>query len=398
MSDPTIRTEILKRYHEASYGEQEAGPEAFLGATFEEYYLLRRIQYPQISRRRAAEMSDLLEFRKLADRLPAEGTKVEEPSKSPSRSVLLRQKAELDLSSVKLTQDVTVLALDRVKSITGWEALRQAGRLEALSLTVCGTPPQEPLNPPVAVKNLYLLGCSKNCVELVFQSTRAQQIRLLYEEPSALSLELLKGHERLEELDVDSGMTRGLKYLEPLPLKVLGLSGIVPDAALKRLLEARARALEELTLTSHEPFGPSLLPRFPSLRRLSVPAFDGFREEWVKWAVDHPQVACRFPKLDAPAKRPVMQLAEVYRGVDILRIRKGKQTAFEVASNLVEDVLDTDDMDNGELEDKMRALAKKNKRQAEWSSEGDTFVMRAKDLETCRWLIDSVHALAARGV
>jgi uncharacterized protein YheU (UPF0270 family) len=396
MADPNIRPEVLRRYHEASYGQQQAGPDAFLGATFEEYYLLMRTQYSKISRRRAAEMSERAEFRELAARLPPEAAEDEESPNTPSRSVFIRQKPELDLSSAKLDQDVTVLVLDRIKSITGWEALRQAGRLGTLSLTVCGTPPEKPLRPPVAVERVELIGCSKNCVELILQSTRAQQVRLLYEEPSALQLELLQGHDRLEELDVDSGMTRGLKFLEPLALKVLSLSGVVPDQALKRVLAARARTLEELTLSSHEPFGPSLLPKCPSLRRLTVPAYDEFRAEWVEWAVTHPRVACRFPKLQAPSKRPVVQLAEVYRGVDILRIRKGKQIAFEVASNLVEDVLDREDMDNGELEDKMRALAKKDKRKAEWSSESDTFVMRAKDIETCRWLIDAVHALAMR--
>ena len=63
------------------------------------------------------------------------------------------------------------------------------------------------------------------------------------------------------------------------------------------------------------------------------------------------------------------------------------------APRLVEDVLDTDELDNGALEDKVKALAKKAGKKAQWSSESDTFVVQAKDLDTCRWAIDSVYAM-----
>jgi hypothetical protein len=143
----------------------------------------------------------------------------------------------------------------------------------------------------------------------------------------------------------------------------------------------------------HEPFGPAVLPELRALRRLEVPAYPEYRKEWIDWAVAHPDVACRFPRFEPPSKRPGVELAEVYRDVDILRTGKGKQVAYEIAANLVDDILDTDAFDNGELEDRLRALAKAEGRKVQWDSESDTFVARAKDVETCRWLIDSVHAM-----
>jgi hypothetical protein len=124
-----------------------------------------------------------------------------------------------------------------------------------------------------------------------------------------------------------------------------------------------------------------------------VPGYEQFRSEWIDWAVAHPQVACEFISVPEPSKRPVVQLAELYREVDILRVTKGKQVVFEIAANLVEDVLDSEELDNGELEDKVKALAKKAGKKAQWSSESDTFVVQAKDLDTCRWVIDSVYAM-----
>ena len=52
------------------------------------------------------------------------------------------------------------------------------------------------------------------------------------------------------------------------------------------------------------------------------------------------------------------------------------------------------DGNNSEVEDLLRPLARKaKKRRITWSSEGDTFVAQAGDVETCRWIIDQVLEL-----
>ncbi|HYO71061.1 MAG TPA: hypothetical protein VEU33_33775 [Archangium sp.] len=390
MTRMVIRPTVLRQYYEASYGQQVADDEAFKGATFDEYYQLKRIQFPAISRRRAAEKSSRREFRKLADGMPPDP-----PSESGvlPHFCMIERKPELDLASAQIGEDVQNLVLDRIKLITGWKGLRRLARLELLGLTMCGSVPEEPLVPPVQMGRVELGSCEPDCVDTVLRSTSARKIQLLHEKPSSLSLGLLRGHIELEELWIDATLLHGIGILKLFPLKHLYLSGVAPGQELRGVLEARAESLVEFGLVCDEPFGPALLPELPVLQRLRVPGYEQFRPEWIDWAVAHPQVACDFISVPAPSKRPVVQLAELYREVDILRVTKGKQVVFEIAANLVEDVLDTDELDNGELEDKVKALAKKAGKKAQWSSESDTFVVQAKDLDTCRWVIDSVYAM-----
>ncbi|ATB37720.1 hypothetical protein CYFUS_003145 [Cystobacter fuscus] len=390
MTGKDIRTKVLRQYYEASYGVQVSDEEAFKGATFDEYYQLKRIQFPAITRRRAAEKSERPEFQKLAAEMPPDP-----PDKNPvlPHFCMIERKPELDLASAKIGEDVQNLTLSRIKSITAWKGLRRLERLERFSLSLCGSASEAPLVPPVLAVLVNLGSCAPECVEMVLRSTDAQKIRILHEEPSALSLSLLRGHARLEELVIDASLLHGLGVLKSLPLKRLYLSGVAPGQEVRGILEERSKLLAELGLVCDEPFGPSVLPDLPSLERLKVPGYEQFRSEWIDWAVANPKVACEFIPVPEQSKRPTVQLAEVYRDVDILRVAKGKQQLFEVAANLVEDILDTDDIDNGELEDRVKALAKKAGKKAQWSSESDTFVMQAKDLDTCRWLIDSVYEL-----
>jgi hypothetical protein len=386
----SIRPKILKQYYERAYGQQFMREEAFLGATFDEYYHLQRIQFPRMSRRKAAEQSGKQEYLKQVASLPPDPPRV---SESLPHHCLIARKPDVDLAQAGIEAEVQNLTLDRVKAVTGWEALRQQTKLESLNLILWAGERGELLAPPLSLPNLDLRSCSLECTRWLLESTRVRSLYVQLEEAEPLDLSPLEAHTRLEKLRTNAGQLRGVGRLAKLPLTRLFLSRVVPGVALHRVLQARADSLLELGLMSDEPFGPSLLPELPSLERLEVPAFDVARAEWIDWAVAHPQVACRFLPLEEEPKKQVVRLAELYRDIDILLLQKGKQTSFEVAGNLVEDVLDTDELDNGELEDQMRALAKKEGKKAQWSSERDTLVMQAKDIETCRWLIDSVYAL-----
>lgn len=113
--------------------------------------------------------------------------------------------------------------------------------------------------------------------------------------------------------------------------------------------------------------------------------------------IQFPKISRRQAAKTSP-RRAVRKLAEglpaeLYQGIDILRIAKGRQAAFEIAADLAQDILGSAGMDNGELEHRLQALAKQAGQKAQWSSEGDGLVVRAKDIETCRWVIDCVHAM-----
>lgn len=388
-----ISSKALRQYHEAAYGQQDVPASAFKDLGFEEYYQLMRIKFPQISQRRAAEMSEWEAFRCLASRLPEDPP--EEPQVRP-RFLMLERKQVLDLFSVEIGSGVEDLALDRIKLITGWEGLRLPARLKRLTLTVCGASAAPPLAPPVPVEHIDLIGCSPACVKVVLGSTVAQSLQLLNEDLTPVNLALLRAHHHLTALWLEAPIAQGVKYIESLPLKRLRLSGLMMDMTLRHVLEARSKSLESLGLSCLAPFGPFALPELPALRSLEVPAYENFRAEWIEWAVAHPQVACSFPPLDVPAKRPLVELEEVYRNVAILRIKKGKQVKYEVAANLVEEVLETDSLDNGKLEDMLKPLAKQTGQRLEWASESDTLVVQAKDIKSCRWVVDSVHELKDR--
>jgi hypothetical protein len=105
--------------------------------------------------------------------------------------------------------------------------------------------------------------------------------------------------------------------------------------------------------------------------------------------VAHPALDFVFTRLVPPAKAPRVSLAEIHRGVDILRVELGKKVSFEIASDLAPDF---DAEDNEALEARARALAKAAKKKLSWSSEADTFVASAPDAATLRWLIDALHA------
>lgn len=394
MKDAEIRPGLFRQYHEAAYGKADVEARAFDGASFEEYFHLQRIRFPAITRRRAAEVSERRAFRKLASEMPAD---------PPRRHTLLpnflmlERRPALDLALEPIGPEVRNLTLSRIKSIAGWKGLRKPLQLDGLSLTLCGSAEQEPLDPPVEVRALSLADCRPECVSMALRSTVAARIQLMQSGSPPLNLEPLRGHTRLQALHIPlTGSVRGIGVLGELPLRSLHLSGIVPGASLGQLLHARRASLVELGLECREPFGPSLLPQLPALARLSLPGFEEFRSEWIDWATAHPQVQCVFVPVPGDGGAEV-RLAEIYRGVDIVRVIRNGREVFEIAGDLAGLLLDGPDLDNGELEDKLRGAAGPRRKAVTWSSEADNFVMQARDVQTCRWAVDAIHEIAASG-
>jgi hypothetical protein len=53
-------------------------------------------------------------------------------------------------------------------------------------------------------------------------------------------------------------------------------------------------------------------------------------------------------------------------------------------------------MNNSDAEELLERIASQAHKQFFWSSESGTFVAQAKEVASCRWLIDQVHLLADR--
>lgn len=303
MTGAAVRPEVLRRYHEASYGQHDAGNEAFEGADFDEYYLLMRIRFPGISRRRAAQSSGRREFLRLAARMPPD------PPRGRGmlpRFCMIQREGLLDIAGAGIGPGIHNLALHGIGSISGWSGLRRFPRLDLLDLTLCGSEPEEPLLPPVPVGRVELVSCEPRCLAVALRSTSARELHISCDAPPPLSLALLQGHGGLEDLWIDAAILHRIDVLERLPLRRLYLSGVAADRTLRRMLQARAASLAELGLDCHEPFGPELLPELPSLRRLRVPGHAHFRAQWIEWAVAHPEVACQFVPGAVAAARPAI--------------------------------------------------------------------------------------------
>ncbi|AJR16515.1 hypothetical protein [Leptospira interrogans] len=126
---PSIRPKVLQKYHETTYGGLPLSAEAIADATFEEYYALYRLEYPKVSRWRAA-MSD---FRSLTSQFKPD---MKSPLQMLDWPQLIRGRKELDLREVELLPGVRSLILDRIRTLNGWEGLRRLECLTHLSFTL----------------------------------------------------------------------------------------------------------------------------------------------------------------------------------------------------------------------------------------------------------------------
>lgn len=79
-------------------------------------------------------------------------------------------------------------------------------------------------------------------------------------------------------------------------------------------------------------------------------------------------------------------------GVEIVRVKKGKKTVFEVSGDFAGELHRQRRFDgnNGDLEDELSAEAKRAKKRIQWSSEADTLVAQAADLATARWIVEQL--------
>lgn len=70
-----------------------------------------------------------------------------------------------------------------------------------------------------------------------------------------------------------------------------------------------------------------------------------------------------------------------------------RKTYFQIASNVADEILDQESLDNEIIEDKLKLAARRNRKRIRWSSELDALVAQTEDLNTCRWIIDQVFLM-----
>lgn len=390
-----IRPHILKQYYEAMYGAGGPLPRAFQEATFEEYYALMQISNPNISRYMAARDAHQPAFRAMTESFEPDPPRPHGQQRDYQRPGIFRRLPALDLREASFEDNIDMLLLDRIKTLTGFERLPRLDQLRWVILVLCGTPQFVSVEPKVSAPDLQLKSCSTSCLNTMLGATSAQKILIEHVDTPVVNLRLLEGHTDLNELRVLVGWVQGTEYLEQLPLQKLFLSNVDMDQRFRKALMAHRGTLRELGLTNEKPFGPDALPELSALRRLEVPGYREFRSEWIDFAVSHPSIRCKFPPVRAPfQKLPKIEVAEIYRGVDILRLQQGKKSQFEVWGHLAGELLESDTLDNHDLKDYLDEAAKKEKKKVKISSSIDELVIQASGIETCKWCIDKILELA----
>ena len=379
---PNVRPELLKRFY-AMILDGETDPAIYADATFDEYYALQRIFYPGVTRQTAAKNAPHEHLRAPQPAPPEPG-----PPARRIKAFNLNRLPKVNLGEAAIPEDVQSLVLDRIKALEGFRSLPRFKALEILTVALCQSEDSVPASPPVGLDRVEIRECSPICTETVLRSTAARAVSFNFAAP--VSLALVDSHADLRELTAGAPLLRGIERLSGRPLESLTLARIEPDAQLRAVLATLAPTLRELSLTATRPFGPEMLPdlsSFPHLRRVSIFAVDFTepREAWLSYAVARPQIDFVFGRI-VPSGEQV-EVAEIHRGVDILRIEKGKKVVFEVSGDLASE---GGAEDNGALEERLREAAKAAKKKVKWSSEADTFVAQTADLETARWVIDQI--------
>ena len=382
---PNVRRDVLRRFYANKMGSKLSPEEVVDGATFDEYYELQRIDYPDISRKTAAANAPLERFRTLAEKLE------DEP---PRKRVHLENRElsrlpEVDLASARIDPKAESLVISKVKRVTGWSTLRRLDKLRELWVLYCSGPAEPATSERVQLSSLRVEDCDTPCLSAVLGATSAQAIRLVHRALPSLDLRRMDLPKGLVELSVGGAIALGVSRLAGMPLEELGFGNVVLDEEFRRLLTSLARTLRVLRLASDTPFSPDAMPDldgFQKLERAGITVHEQYKEAWIDFAMNHPKIAFDLRR-HQPSEEDAT-LVEIYKGIDVLRVRRKKRIFFEISGDFAEEFGATD---NEEFEDRMKPLAKAAKRKVTWSSELDTFVAQAPDIESCRWLIDALH-------
>ncbi len=381
---PKVRPDLLERYYAMSLDGRVDHAALYEGASFDDYYALERLTFPTMLRETAASRAPL-------DRLrtPTPGPEpAPRPKARPMKIESLSRLPRLDLEKATIPPDVEHLILDRIVEIEGFRGLNRFASLACLTVSLSKSNDRVPASPPVALERVEVSDCGPACFESVLRSTASPHITFRHTEP--VSLEILDGHGAIRDLSAGAPLFRRLDRLAGRALETLAISDVVMDERFRAILATLAPTLRRLSISSMRPFGPEMLPdlsTFPELGRVAISTIDyaEHREAWLSYVVARPQIDFIFGRIEPSSDR--VEVVEIDRGVEILRIEKGKKVVFEVSGDLASE---GSAEDNGALEERLREAAKAARKKVKWSSEADTFVAQTADLEAARWIIDQI--------
>lgn len=393
-----IRASVLRRYLQVCYGRgasaAQSDPEAFRGASWDEYLALMRLAYPGITAKNAARMAwTRPDLAARAEALPDEPPAVN-PDPTPWAGSWVEKRAKVDLRRVPGPgKDGAALVIVRVNAVSGWQGLRAMAGLKRLVVHGCGTAETAAVRPRVRLLDVDLEDSAPAAVEVVLASTTTERLSLVGKPGVAIELAPLAGHRRLRRALIAGAEVRGVRALRGLPLEELTLGNVAIDDELVETMASWAPTLRSLRLATPTAIGPDRLPlgRLGALERLAISGHPAHRAAWIDLALARPELACDFTAPPAPPG-PVTtsEVAEVYRGVELFRVDEPrKKPRFELADDLAGELALAGD--NGDLEDVLRPRARKAGKKLTWSSEADTLVAWAADVATLRWLIDEAR-------
>lgn len=355
----------------------------------DEWVHFAQLHYPLMTKRAALLASQRPDIRRVGAAMPRD--EAASPTADRSQETIER-KASVDLVTAKVDPKCQELTLDRVKNVTGVAALKRLRALEALWLIVCDSTDEVAKKPMVQLTELHLESVTPRCLRAALSHVSASDIDIGGFESTVNLRNVLRFQRKVRVLGVAAPLVRGVAALREHPLEELALSEVTVDDEWRDTFKALAPRLRRLVISSSESFGPDdvgSISRAKALRQIRVPVFRDREDEWLDFAAAHDKIGFVFDVAPEPnAKKETITLAELHRGVDILRCAKGKKVQFEVADDLASRRRSYKG-DNGDLEDEVRAAARGVKREVQWGSESDTFVARVADLETARWVIDT---------
>lgn len=382
-----VRKKILEQYYQHAFGIRVPDVSAYAGATFDEYFELIKISYPAVTPRKAAMNSpESLGFRQLVSSLD------DNSNASPQVSLetgSYSRKAELDISQVQNPEQIQTLLIDKVKQVRNWADLDRLKKLCRLWVFLSGTQKETKELPTLALEEIKLVNCSIELAQMLLASVKA--ITVFIEDPEApvVNLEWIKHVEKIESLTVLAACVVGYHKLTKMPLRYLYLANANTDSNLWSGISGCRRTLQELLMAGY-PFAPSALPDMPALRRLTLEAFEESRDLWIAWAVQHPDIQCRFvPRASLSPWLEKQTIVEIYRSIPILQVGKGRSPLFRIGM-AISDLCNgaAEDIDTDMLETSLTTYAKRQKMKVRITSNADELVLETSSVGNCRTMID----------
>lgn len=377
----------LRKLYEASIDDGLYGARMEkVNVSFDDYFAFLRMESPLATRRTAATNAARPAFQELAATIPVDPPAPDPPERN---DVWIERKPKVALDKIAIDPKCQGLHLDRIKAISGWASLTRLRSLRHLGVLVCESTDTNAAQRKMRLETLELGFTSFGCVKSVLSSVDAADVSI-GDVPGVVNLAALPLGRRMTHLSVGAALLRGVSCLARRPIEELSLGYVEVDDELRTTVASLAPTLRRLHLTPTKLFHPEELgdlSRMKALRHVLAHASREHRAAWIDFAVAHPKVGFSFSDIEPPTGE-VCTLEVLHRRVDILRIaRKGKKPSFEVAGDLASQRRRYRGS-NGDLEDELRAAAKKVGKRIAWSSENDMLVGRAADVETCRWIID----------